>query len=214
MKQVAGFWLPDSETHLVPFLEKSAQFYKGPTYQVDKFLACLPHVRRFGHAIDVGAHCGLWSRVMVKCFKHLTAFEPLPRHVECWRKNITDRNAVLYELALGNVTNLVGMTEVKDSTGDSHIAPQGSTRVKMEMLDACRLPDVDYIKLDCEGFEALALKGGEQTIRRDRPCIMVEQKPGKAKNYELADTEAVDLLKSWGAVMRFCQSGDYCLSWD
>lgn len=214
MKQVAGFWLPDSELHLIPFLEKSAQFYKGPTYQVDKFLACLPQIKRFGHAIDVGAHCGLWSRVMAKCFKKLDAFEPLPRHIECWRKNVLDVNATLHECALGNIGGDVAMLEEKDSTGDSRIDSKATARVRIKTLDSLALSEVDYIKLDCEGFEYFAIKGGEETIRRDRPCLIVEQKPGKAKAYGIADGAAVGLLKSWGAALRFKQSGDYCLSWD
>lgn len=214
MKQVAGFWLPDSEKHLIPMLEIAPKFFKKPTYQVDKFLGCLQYIQGFGHAVDIGAHCGLWSNVLVHVFAKLSAFEPLPRHIGCWRKNIPDANATLHEYALGEVATTLSMIEEQDSTGDSRVDPKGSRSVVLNRLDSVGLPPIDFMKLDCEGYEKFALKGGEQTIRRDRPCIIVEQKPRKAKQYGLGDTEAVELLKSWGAKLRFTLSGDYCLSWD
>lgn len=214
MKQVAGFWLPDSETHLVPFLESSPHFYKGPTYQLDKLLGCCPFIKKFGHAIDVGAHCGVWSRVLTRMFKTLDAFEPLPKHIECWRKNVVNPNATLHGFALGTRVEKLTMKEETESTGDSAISPNGKILIQVLPLDSLAFKGVDFIKLDCEGYELFALKGGEQTIKRDKPCIIVEQKPGKAQGFGLGQIDAVDLLKSWGAELKFEQSGDYCLAWN
>jgi len=40
-----------------------------------KFQSAFPYIKNFRHAIDVGAHVGLWARVFARCFARLTAFE-------------------------------------------------------------------------------------------------------------------------------------------
>ena len=80
-------------------------------------------------------------------------------------------------------------------------------------LDSFALPQIDFLKIDCEGYEYFILKGAEQTVRRDRPCIVVEQKPGKGSMYGLDDRDAVKLLQSWGAELKFEIAGDFCLAW-
>jgi hypothetical protein len=42
-------------------------------------------------------------------------------------------------------------------------------------LDSFDLLDLDYIKLDVEGFEKKVMVGGERTIQRWRPVIVIEQ---------------------------------------
>lgn len=213
MKQVAGFWLPDGEVDLVPFLEASPRFFKGPTYQVDKLLACLPWIKSFGLALDVGAHCGLWSRVLVRMFRTVDAFEPVPRHVECFLRNVPE--AHLHRVALGAGASRVAMRQEIEASGNSAICGDGALVVDVRTIDEFDTGvRVDFIKIDCEGFEKFVLQGGEFRIKASEPCIMVEQKKGMGSKYGLSDLAAVDLLKSWGAKERFDMSGDYCLSWD
>lgn len=212
MKQVAGFWIPDGEVDLVPFLEASPRFFKGPTYQVDKLLACLPWIKKFDLALDVGAHCGLWSRVLVKCFRRVEAFEPVSRHAECFYKNVPD--ARLHQLALGERRGRLPMSVDATASGNSSMHVNGSEVVQVTQLEEFDCGEVNFLKIDCEGFEYFVLKGGEMMIKADRPCVIVEQKKGMGSKYGLSDLAAVDLLKSWGAQERFEMSGDYCLSWD
>ncbi|RWD13572.1 MAG: FkbM family methyltransferase, partial [Mesorhizobium sp.] len=60
------------------------------------------------------------------------------------------------------------------------------------MLDSFGLAGIDFLKIDVEGFEKPILEGGEQTIRRERPVIIIEQKPTATPS---ATAEAV-LLRS------------------
>lgn len=220
MKQVCGLWLPDGERHLIPFLERGPQFGGGPTYQLHKLMAAMPHIRNFRHAIDVGAHCGLWSRVLARMFAHLTAFEPLPAHRECFMRNVIDASSGITDLArvtlnpcaLGSRDGFALIERRADSSGDSHIAGAGE-QVEMRRLDSFGLGPVDFLKIDCEGYEKFVLEGGEETVRGAKPCIVVEQKPKKASQYGLGDQDAVALLQGWGATLRWEISGDFCLSW-
>ncbi len=216
MKQVRGFWLPDWEQHLVSFLKREPGYANGPTYQIAKYKAALEHVKSRRTAVDVGAHCGLWSRVMAHDFATVEAFEPVTAHLECLKRNIQQFNLVnvnVHAHALGEENKRVTLHTGPTSTGDTYVKAGGEHSAEMLRLDDFVLRDVDFVKIDCEGFEYHVLKGGERTIRRDKPCIIVEQKPGKAAQFGLPDTEAVTLLQTWGATLHGVIKGDFILSW-
>lgn len=239
MKQVGGVWLPDHETHLVKWMTDKNQRVDGKlTYQLDKQLFAYGLCKQFRHAIDIGAHCGLWSSQMIKRFWRIEAFEPVAEHRECFKANLApewcdegrhstnvrspgDREINLHPLALGETTGSVSMHTADTSSGDTTIAVDKDKaflagEIPLRRLDDV-LPDasdVDLIKLDCEGAELLALRGGEDLLLRCKPVVCVEQKPGKAQHFGLPETGAVQYLESLGAKLRKVMSGDHFLSWD
>jgi FkbM family methyltransferase len=216
-----GLWLPEDEHHLPQIMSSpGATTRKGfPTYQIQKFRHVMKWVRNRRLAVDVGAHAGLWSRHMAHDFRDVAAFEPVPGYAECWRRNMAEHpNATLHTIALGAERNTVSLAATPGLTVDTYIVPDGDDGVvasgrSMEPLDSLRLKEVDLLKIDCEGYEAFVIRGGEHTIRHWKPAIIVEQKPGKAQRYGLAETQAVAILQKWGAVLREELAGDYILSW-
>lgn len=213
MKAIGGVWLPDGEQHLVDWMRKRNQVVDGKlTYQYHKLEAALGHVRKWRAAVDVGAHCGLWSMHLVKRFQLVHAFEPVAAHRACFEKNVPGERALLYGCALGAKDGGVSIRTAPTSSGDSWV--EGSGDIPMKRLDEYDLADVDFIKLDCEGYELLALQGAEETLKRCRPCVIVEQKPGRAQKFGLPETGAVDYLQGLGAILRKAIAGDYVLSWD
>jgi FkbM family methyltransferase len=216
LKQVKGFWLPNGEEHLVQFLNDGPEFAGGPTYQLRKLLPALQYVKNFRHAVDIGAHCGLWARPLAAMFRKVTAFEPVARHRECLEENIVEfgiDNITVQPFALGDEEKEICLKTGASSSGDTFVSPGGEHQAKMRKLDSFGLTQVDFIKCDAEGFEYFIMKGGEKTIRQCNPCIVVEQKPNKGKNFGIDDTAAVSLLTDWGAKLRFQISGDFVLSW-
>jgi hypothetical protein len=232
MKQVGGVWLPDHETHLVEWMTKKNQVVDGKlTYQLDKQNAAYSFCRQFRHAIDIGAHCGLWSMQMAKRFRVLDAFEPVAEHRECfkanvgaglWRDHISgehkiadisdpDCAAQLYPWALGEKRGSVRMETAPTSSGDTRIGGAGD--IPLCTLDDTRLTanDVDFIKLDCEGYELFALRGGEQLIRRCMPVICVEQKPGRGQRFGLPERGAIEYLQGLGYKLAREMSGDFIM---
>lgn len=222
MKQELGWYFPTGERHLPAWMRTAKQMRDGiHQYQLTKYVAAMKFVRasRQG-AIDVGGHIGQWSRNMAKDFDSVQAFEPVANYAECWRKNMEGvANATLHPVALGEAPGVVCLKcGTPGSHGDTFIASkeQANAEVDVEMrtLDSFQFKNIDFVKIDCEGYELFVIKGGETTIRRDKPCIIVEQKPGKAQAYGFGETEAVALIKSWGAEQRAVMAGDYILSWD
>jgi FkbM family methyltransferase len=185
----------------------------------------MPFVKNFRRAIDVGGHCGLWSRPMAAMFSRVYAFEPIELHRACFEANIHPEsidgpgaNVTLYPFALGNHADTVYLHTGPSSSGDTFVKEDGEHTAEMitldDFADAEMAPlDLDFIKLDCEGYEFYALKGGEKTIKRWRPTVIVEQKPGKGRQFGLGDHDAVALLKSWGAEVVKEISGDFIMRW-
>jgi hypothetical protein len=106
---------------------------------------------------------------------------------------------------------MVAIHTADSSSGDSWVNGEGD--IPLKRLDSFDLHDVDFIKLDCEGFEVFALRGGEETLKRCHPVVCVEQKPGRAQKFGLQETEAVTYLQSLGAKLLHKMSGDYILGW-
>ncbi len=208
MKTVNGIWLPDHEKHLTHYA------HNGPfgkwTYQAHKMIAALEYVTAFNQAIDVGGHCGLWSKELVKAFDEVVAFEPVADHRECFSLNVPPTYH-LHPVALGEKPGSIRIHRTEGSSGDSWV--EGDGDIPMHTLDSYNLSP-DFIKLDCEGYEYYALKGGEETLLRWKPVVIVEQKPGKAQQFGLEETQAVTYLQSLGATLRKEIVGDFILSWE
>ena len=218
MKVWEGLYLPEGETHLVDWMKAVKQYVDGkPTYQYSKYAECLNIIDNKRTAIDVGGNLGLWSRVMCLDFTNVNAFEPVTDYCEYFKKNAPD--AILHNVALSDEEMVITMACATDgSCGDT--APQVSKRkekalqdVTTVLLDSYGFTEVDFIKIDCEGYELHVLRGAEQTIMDNKPVIIVEQKPGKGKKYGYADDAAVKYLKSLGMKVHQIISGDYIMRW-
>ena len=141
----------------------------------------------------------------------MLAFEPVAEHQECWRANMVDApNAQLVCCALGEHGGTVYMANrAPGSSGDTGIDPiaeRSSLRfavqakgepVPMRTLDDFDLPVLDFLKLDCEGYEVFIVRGARETLTRCKPCVMVEQKPevGHVSRYGIGLVDAVNELK-------------------
>ncbi len=155
------------------------------------------YVPRGGTAVDVGAWYGPWTRRLVRLADRVVAVEPTPRLAGHLRKAFAtvdvvqavasdhEGTATLHVPTAGPV---VGTSSVEYGEGDSE-----DVTVRRITLDSLGLTDVTFIKLDVEGHEVPALRGAEQTVRRDRPVLLVEL---EARIQPIAPV--VDLLDGWG----------------
>jgi FkbM family methyltransferase len=221
MTEYKGMMLPDGETHLIDWMRIDGRLREGrATYQLHKYEAALRRVPagRRRHAVDVGAHVGLWTRVMALDFARVTAFEPMPTHLECLRANLASTpNVTVRPHALGEAPGMVRIaTRTPGSSGDTGVAllaQAGGVEVPLFRLDDLGLEDVDLLKVDNEGYEYFVVKGGQEMIRRCRPVVIVEQKPGMGQRYGLRERQAVEALEALGMRLLDSMSGDFILGW-
>ena len=202
-----GMFLPDDE-------QDKVMIGGGSQYQGNKLRVALKRVKNSRTALDIGAHCGLWSIQLGQYFQRVECFEPLERHIECWRRNVGWKSTChLHEVALGAEKGSCGMTVIGGLSGRSHVNGEGPIPVRV--LDDYGFVDVDFLKADVEGYEYFALKGGEKTLLRCKPVMVIEQKPqhGGAARYGLKDRAALDYLETLGAKVVDEIAGDYVLTW-
>jgi len=216
MYQAHNWWFPDEDTHFNQMISKGVSKGNPPEYQWQVRRKSLQYVKNFNFALDIGANVGLWSRDLVKRFNQVMAFEPVAQFRECLIKNVNSNNLIINPIALGDVDSTVNMIITPDNTGHTHvdIDSVGRGSIEIKQLDNLELPTIDYIKIDCEGFEYKILNGAKKTILSNRPIIVVEQKPHRDCAYTTDNQhEAVDLLLSWGACKLDNVKHDFIIGW-
>jgi len=212
MKQFQGVWMPSAEVELVEWMSRNGQIVDGKgTYQYAKFEGAMAHCKSFRRCIDQGSHIGLWTMHLQKRFDAVECFEPVARLRECWDMNINyDKNHnELHTCALGKEPGQVTLFSHGTACGDSSIehptallrtingdvAVPSDFDVEMRTIDSFEFIDVDFIKLDAEGYEENIARGAAETIHRWRPTIIVEQKRDMACKYGLAPKGAIQYLE-------------------
>lgn len=144
-----------------------------------------------GIAVDVGAHIGNHSLYLAAvCGLQVVAFEPST--VERLRANVELNDlggqVRLEPFALG--ADLGWATEV----GKGRLEV-GAGEVPVRRLDDYALVGVSLIKIDVEDMEPSVLRGGEETIRRERPVIFAEARDDECH------AAIAEVLEPWGYAM-------------
>lgn len=213
-KLISGMWFPETDDHFPRQMANGPLIDGKGTYQVHKYVAARTYFHQRRTALDIGGHVGLWARIMAKDFEQVISFEPLRQHVECFNLNLEGvDNVSLYNIALGDKPGRLRVHMPVDNTGHAHVLPDHGEEVECRTLDSFGFEKVDFIKIDTEGFESFIVEGGEQTIKRNRPVIIVEQKPGNAERYRRGQLSAVLVLQSWGMRQLWMKAGDYLMGW-
>jgi FkbM family methyltransferase len=153
-------------------------------------------------AIDVGANIGHYAKRfsdLVGAEGRVIAFEPVPATFELLTSNVArfeHANVTLLNLAASDGCRPVSMNVPRFETGlrnyyQAAITPQGGDVAALTCaIDSLQLPAgrVRLIKIDAEGHDAVALRGGRALLERDRPVIVIESASG----------EVLELMRSLG----------------
>jgi FkbM family methyltransferase len=172
-------------------------------YQKNKLNIALGFVKNFTTAIDGGANYGIMSYNLNSKFSKIYAFEVDTPVRDCLKKNVEKfqlDNVVVCDCGLSDKEELVALNYLKNTFG-TYINKEVSGTNICKTLDSFELTEVGFIKLDCEGYEPYILKGAEQTIKKYRPVILMEEKNYSKRYYGEEGNLAVDLLLSWGYTM-------------
>jgi len=184
--------LDDVKLFLEPGDELSRALLISGLYEPETLLAVRALLPPGGVCVDVGAHCGMVTAFAARCVGpqgRVLAFEPSPREFARLQGNVaagglaqvTTRQAAVAE-AEGVVTlRLAEAGHAGHNTIGSAFAYEGVAvaelaQVPATTLDAAlaSLESCDLIKMDIEGAELRALRGGAAVLARLRPTLILE----------------------------------------
>jgi len=171
-------------------------------YQYEQLNTAMLCCKQFRTAIDVGANYGVMSYHMSKRFTNVHAFEIEPNVYNCLETNVKHfnlDNVQTHACGLGNKEQTVSLTYKGTSTFGTHVTPNSSGDILVKTMDSFSFTDVDFIKMDAEGFEPLIINGGIDLIAKYKPVILYECK-GHETRYGYARDEVGQQLKKLGYV--------------
>ena len=142
--------------------------------------ASLRYVSSYRNALDIGSNIGQWTRPLAKIFDKVICFEPNPNFRGCFRKNISEANVVLHPDALSSHSHTAEQgktdTHLNHTVGDTE--PRDGD-IKCRALDSFKFTEIDYVKIDVDGFEVPLLEGAKETLTINSPVINIEMKRRK-----------------------------------
>ena len=154
--------------------------------------------------IEGGCHIGTHSIKLSKLSKKLICFEPLKQSNDLLKQNllINDcNNATVYDAGISDTISKtkfawvpfgnVGASGLHDNPmgiiGDGKIYECHD--IDLKSIDCLGLEQLDFIKLDVEGYETKAICGGIDTITKYRPIIVLECWSSHQGGYDLEHTK-------------------------
>ena len=162
-------------------------------------LALIPGERR--GAIDAGAHIGTWTVPLAARFSFVDAFEPHAPNFECIEKNAGQLiNVTLHPVALGSQQGRCRIMNLGANSGCG-FATQGGDALVMP-LDEFNFVDIDFIKIDVEGYEGHVLAGARSLLARCRPAVFFEDNGVGLANYGAAWIDPKAILADFGYVRK------------
>ncbi|WP_342597486.1 FkbM family methyltransferase [Cyanobacterium aponinum UTEX 3222] len=168
------------------------------------------------HCLDVGANLGIFSLIMASIgFKQVHSFEPIPTIYQRFLKNL-ELNPYLsgkispINKGISNKIGIMNFNEYPDSPGQSSIVKENidttysnsiNHSIEVNTLDNLFQDNslrIGLLKIDIEGFELFALRGGSGLLRSNSIAFIYTEIIPQALE-EVGDSvqDLVDFLASY-----------------
>ena len=162
--------------------------------------------------LDVGANLGYLTRLMANQVGRkgaVYAYEPNPTAFRLLQANTHDLpQAHIHQLAVSDIRGTAPFSVTANGTTSSlgqRDEAKRTINAPVNTLDSltARLPRVDFLKIDVEGFEFQVMRGGLEMIQQHKPLIYFEflDDYGRARSVSIKEYEA--LLQPLGYRLRW-----------
>ena len=187
MKLVEGWQVPDIDECCI-----NALLVELPDLNVS-----YTHLNQFRTVIQAGGNIGVYPATMAKQFERVITVEPDTVNYQALLLNVAGHDNIDHaQAAFGDKHGTASVDHVYPNNIGAHQLKAG-TDVKVIRIDSFGVDDCDFIQLDIEGYEHLALLGAEKTIKKTYPVITLELK-GLGSRYGYTDEDTINLLQDWG----------------
>jgi len=185
------------------------------SYEYAKRITFEKTVTQGSVVFDIGANVGFYTllaSVLVGARGRVFAFEPFPANVVYLKEHLQLNNIDNVTVVEAAVSDKCGTAFFDEGPSSSmgHISANGRLRVRTVAIDELvarkELPVPDYIKMDIEGGEGLALSGAKATLAQFHPTIFLATHGSsihqeccrllQSLDYELQPIDGVDLQSS------------------
>ena len=158
--------------------------------------------------LDIGAHIGYYTLIFAKLVGKdgkVYAFEPEPNNFALLKKNIAINgyeNVVLINKAVSNKTGKTNLFLAEEHSGDHRIYESDVIKGRKSLeIETIKLDDyfqdfeknIDFIKMDIQGAEPLALEGINNSLKKCNKLI-TEFWPGGLNQFGIEPEEYLNLL--------------------
>lgn len=160
----------------------------------------IPFIKPGSIVIDAGAFIGDHTIAYAEAAGLdglVFAFEPSKEAFKCLERNLQRMpNTTCFNKGLGSKTETKGIEKVPGNLGMNHIS-EGSG-VSVVSIDELDMFGIDFIKIDCEGYELEILKGAKDTIEKFRPVMLIEVNKSALKRQGLKEKDIFQFLEKAG----------------
>lgn len=178
-------------------------------------------------SIDVGVYRGVYSYEMSKYSEKVHSFEPNPIIFKYINKNLKKfiKNIHLYNFALSNQNKTINLKiPIRNSNSNKEIFEEyyemgkatihnennfenyENFEIQTKTIDELSFDNkISFIKIDVEGHELEVIEGAKNTIKRDKPVLLVEIEKQYTKK-EVA--ESINFINSLGYKSYFFNKKD------
>jgi FkbM family methyltransferase len=135
-------------------------------------------------SVDIGSHKGDYAFHMLRHSSRCHIFEPRPGAIKKIRGRLEGASlpVTVHSMALSDTEGSMSLRVVPgcperstlETSNQLEELEEKHVTVPVRRLDDCELGEVGCIKIDVEGHEEAVVKGAIQTIRRDRPSLIIE----------------------------------------
>ena len=174
-------------------------------------------VQKGNTVLDIGANVGIHSVYLSKLVGEngkVFAFEPVDYNLKRLNTNLClngGGNTVIIDKAVGEINTVMQMNIFKETDFDlgnnslvenEHISSVDISRFYKKDVNVIKLDDfveekklqIDFIKMDIEGFEYYALKGMKNIIQNQTPPMIIEYNVERINHLGLENEDFIKIL--------------------
>ena len=210
----------------IDVLEKEVKFYMDPNdirespkeifnfnnYEYYEILLLTKIIEKCQVVFDIGANIG-WYSVYLDKFEGVTeihSFEPMPSNFKKLKANLELNNSSKVSannfgfsdsnefLKMYYNSSLTGATSVKQNIEICNELIECQFKKMDDYVLQKGINRIDFIKIDIEGAELLALKGALNSIRNFLPILFLELLRKWSINFNYHPNDVINLLKDLG----------------